>query len=278
MEFHKSRLWNILSLISITNSFHETHALPSGKGQTKTINQLHNDQLYNTLSYLSRNEIDALLVASPDTEHLARQLLHYDRQQSVLGDENVFVSVYGIQLPPPDIGLFHIYVCDDALTAIEARKPSVYLSHLLTLHVMFCTGNRLPNLSITMMDTFVALKRRYTTVTDLKVFGPEGTPLTRHVYDYLHEHPEDQIQLARMLATGKFDINQPYSRGDDNLTITWCMIHEASTHGHVEIVRQLIALGADISVQDNRGRTPLDYALENEYAEIAAMLQPDEDS
>ena len=47
----------------------------------------------------------------------------------------------------------------------------------------------------------------------------------------------------------------------------------AVENGHAEIVRELLAFGADIDSKDSRDRTALDLAVNNKHPEIQAILQ-----
>jgi hypothetical protein len=60
-----------------------------------------------------------------------------------------------------------------------------------------------------------------------------------------------------------------HSRGFDNKSTP---LHEASTFGHVEVVRILIGHGADVTARDNDGKTPLHLASIHENVEVARFL------
>lgn len=49
-------------------------------------------------------------------------------------------------------------------------------------------------------------------------------------------------------------------------------LHLAALHNKKEIVLQLIKIGADLSVANSSGMTPLDIAIEKEYHELASIL------
>lgn len=49
-------------------------------------------------------------------------------------------------------------------------------------------------------------------------------------------------------------------------------LHAAVKQGHVEMTRWLLARGANLAVEDFKGRTPLQVATENGFAEIVALL------
>jgi len=50
-------------------------------------------------------------------------------------------------------------------------------------------------------------------------------------------------------------------------------LYWAASKGHKEIVELLIANGADVNVQADRGDTPLDGTIEYKHSEIADHLQ-----
>ena len=51
-----------------------------------------------------------------------------------------------------------------------------------------------------------------------------------------------------------------------------CLMHETE-HGNSEIVRLLLAHGADVTQRDKAGKTALMYAEERRRTEIARLLQ-----
>ena len=53
-------------------------------------------------------------------------------------------------------------------------------------------------------------------------------------------------------------------------------LHEAAFHGHKEIVELLINKGADVNAKNVDGKTPLDYAIENNHTNIADLLRKHE--
>ena len=54
----------------------------------------------------------------------------------------------------------------------------------------------------------------------------------------------------------------------------WTPLMLAAIYGHPKICEMLLALGADPSLKDNKGKTALDYARANNKPECAALLQP----
>jgi ankyrin repeat protein len=53
----------------------------------------------------------------------------------------------------------------------------------------------------------------------------------------------------------------------------WTPLCEATINGHKEIAELLIAADADVNATDNRGSTPLDWAIKQKHAEIADLLR-----
>ena len=52
----------------------------------------------------------------------------------------------------------------------------------------------------------------------------------------------------------------------------WTPLHSACCSGHKEIVEMLIRAGADIYIQDNRGRTALDIAESQHFSELTLLI------
>ena len=50
-------------------------------------------------------------------------------------------------------------------------------------------------------------------------------------------------------------------------------LHSAAYWGHNEIAELLIAKGADVNAKDDYGKTPLDWAISRKYPEIADLLR-----
>lgn len=50
-------------------------------------------------------------------------------------------------------------------------------------------------------------------------------------------------------------------------------LHEAARHGRLEVVRELLAHGANPKVRDKKGTTPLDRALNRRHHDVAALLR-----
>ena len=50
-------------------------------------------------------------------------------------------------------------------------------------------------------------------------------------------------------------------------------LHWTSFKGHLEVVRALLAAGADVNRSDNRGNTPLSGALAMNHTQVADLLR-----
>jgi len=78
-------------------------------------------------------------------------------------------------------------------------------------------------------------------------------------------------EIAELLITAGADVN---AKTDDGET----PLHRAASEGHKEIVELLIAKGADMNAKDKGlglvfANTPLDYAVDEGYTDIAALLR-----
>ena len=58
-----------------------------------------------------------------------------------------------------------------------------------------------------------------------------------------------------------------------NNDIGWTPLQSASQNGHLEVVRALLAAGADVNRSDNRGNTPLSGALLYNRTQVADLLR-----
>ena len=72
-------------------------------------------------------------------------------------------------------------------------------------------------------------------------------------------------EIVRMLLAAGADPNARSASGGTPL-------HTAAFTGDVVMVRLLVAAGADPSIEDEKGRTPLDLARERGHSEAAAIL------
>jgi hypothetical protein len=78
----------------------------------------------------------------------------------------------------------------------------------------------------------------------------------------LRRHTNDRVY--RLLHEHGADPNVP----DDGVTA----LHRASRDGRIERVRLLVEYGASVEVQDEEGKTPLDYASEAQRDEVVKLL------
>lgn len=72
--------------------------------------------------------------------------------------------------------------------------------------------------------------------------------------------------VDELIKNGHADVNKKGNSGETPLI-------RAAKDGHLEVVKELIALGADINATDNRGRTALDLAIQLERNEVADALK-----
>lgn len=71
--------------------------------------------------------------------------------------------------------------------------------------------------------------------------------------------------VVLLLATGRVTVNH-----QDSFGLT--PLHYASRHGHVPVVKRLLAAGADPNRPEKYGFTPLHEAAENDHATVAEVL------
>lgn len=55
----------------------------------------------------------------------------------------------------------------------------------------------------------------------------------------------------------------------------WASLHWAAANGHVECVRLLLQLGAEVSPRSDTSKTPLDLAIEKRQTEVEKILRDD---
>merc|ERR1712079_280566 len=71
------------------------------------------------------------------------------------------------------------------------------------------------------------------------------------------------------------DMGLPFeevAQSQDDSTASYSPLHVAITQGHTEVVQALLSVQAQISVEDGRGRTPLDDAVKDGHADIVHQL------
>ena len=78
--------------------------------------------------------------------------------------------------------------------------------------------------------------------------------------------PDGAVVAALPDAAAAIDLNHPNNNGDTPLII-------ASYWGKPEVVRVLLAAGADKDLRNNDGKTALDWAIENNKDACAALLR-----
>ena len=74
----------------------------------------------------------------------------------------------------------------------------------------------------------------------------------------------DIIQILKTLR-----LNSDLCNDRDKLNRT--PIHWACRRGYDQLVQILVDYGADVSVKDSLGKTPVDMAIENEHRDIAKV-------
>jgi ankyrin repeat protein len=82
----------------------------------------------------------------------------------------------------------------------------------------------------------------------------------------LHEAARyENLEMVRELIANGADVN-----AKDHCNST--PLHNAARYGYLEIVRELIANGADVNTKNNYGCTPLHYAAHNGFLETVREL------
>jgi uncharacterized protein len=74
------------------------------------------------------------------------------------------------------------------------------------------------------------------------------------------------LQMSEMLLKRGAGVNATQSGG-------WTPLHEAAFHGEIELVRLLLAWGADETIKSDDGKTPIDLALQQGHADVTEVLQ-----
>ncbi len=75
--------------------------------------------LFETISYLTKEEMDDMLAASDRASNTMKSEFQYDKERSIIGSEHNFVRLDRLVLPSSSIGLLYLYVCIDAFNAIN---------------------------------------------------------------------------------------------------------------------------------------------------------------
>ena len=89
--------------------------------------------------------------------------------------------------------------------------------------------------------------------------------LTKNEEDFFKASIEGDINKVKELLALGIDINIQDEEGNTALMY-------ASYKEHIEIVKELIKSGANVNIKDRKGKTALDYAREEEYDDIIKLL------
>ena len=76
-----------------------------------------------------------------------------------------------------------------------------------------------------------------------------------------------QVEIARVLIAHGANVNA--TQADSGFT----PLHEAALNGNLEFARLLLEHGADVNAKMKDGKTPLDFALEQNKSEMAPFLR-----
>jgi hypothetical protein len=84
---------------------------------------------------------------------------------------------------------------------------------------------------------------------------------------------QGRLSAIELLVANRFDLNA-YGRGDVPVEQEWqTALHTAVEHGHGDVIRLLVALGADTSLRDKRfDATPLDWSDHFERPDLRRLL------
>ena len=83
----------------------------------------------------------------------------------------------------------------------------------------------------------------------------------------------DLFSLESLIKYGNFPINVNGSYFEDDRT----PLMESANLGHEKLVRYFLDMGADPGIKDLYGKSALDYAEENHFMQIAALLRSAQD-
>jgi ankyrin repeat protein len=92
-----------------------------------------------------------------------------------------------------------------------------------------------------------------------------NTPLCETIFKPVSHLEEKAVDVVRRLLAHGADPN-PCDRNRSTL------LHQASSHGWPEVARLLISYGAKVDVEDEEGKTPFQVASDKGYHEIAKLL------
>jgi ankyrin repeat protein len=91
------------------------------------------------------------------------------------------------------------------------------------------------------------------------------TPLSITIFLPAYAEEERGVDVVRRLLEHGADPNTCLRK-------QWTYIHQASSHGWLEVTRLLLIYGAKVDGKDNEGKTPHQVASENGHHEIAKLL------
>jgi ankyrin repeat protein len=74
-------------------------------------------------------------------------------------------------------------------------------------------------------------------------------------------------EIVKLLLAHGADVNA------QDYYLAWTPLILASALGHKEVVKLLLEYGADVDIKDQNGMTALKYAIKNGYKEIVALLK-----
>jgi ankyrin repeat protein len=54
----------------------------------------------------------------------------------------------------------------------------------------------------------------------------------------------------------------------------WTPLHCAASRGNINVIRALIAAGANTTIKENKGKTPSEFAILHGHSEVARLFGP----
>ena len=81
----------------------------------------------------------------------------------------------------------------------------------------------------------------------------------------------NKTDVIRCLIEKGANVNQQNCAGFSPLR--WTALHWASLKNHTEVIKILLQHGAWTDIKSSTGRTPIDYARENNHKEAVDLLQ-----
>lgn len=89
----------------------------------------------------------------------------------------------------------------------------------------------------------------------------------------LHQAMFVDTEVCRVLINGGADVNIRTAGSRLNPNNGWTPIYYAVSQGRYDLVKDLLAAGADVNLIDAAGHPPLFYAIQREQREIASLLR-----